>query len=151
MKFSPSTKGFYLAAIHGSNIPLDSVEITAEEHADLLEGQSQGKIITAGPSGVPYLADPAPPTQSQIIKQYENALDAHLDSVAKAHRYDDRKSFALRAGYIGPYQAEGVAFAQWMDACNVHAYALLQSVIAGTTPLPTIAEMLAALPEFDLP
>lgn len=151
MFFSKSTCGFYARDIHGANIPADAVEITTDEHAALLAGQSAGKIISADASGAPVLQDPPPPTTEQIIAQYEAALDAHLDGVAHLHRYDDRKSFALRAGFPGPYQAEGIAFAQWMDACNVLAYALLQSVIAGQTPMPTIEQMLAGLPEFALP
>jgi len=153
MKFSPSTKGFYLEAIHGDNIPSDAVEITNEEHAALLAGQSAGKIITAGPDGVPYLADPAPVvlTQEQEIAKYEAALDAHLDSVAQQHRYRDRVTFSLRAGYPGPYQAEGIAFAQWMDACNVQAFTLLGKVLAHTAQLPTIEDFIAGLPVFVKP
>jgi len=39
---SKSTRGFYDAAIHGDNMPADVVEITTEQHAALIEGQSQG-------------------------------------------------------------------------------------------------------------
>ena len=149
--YSASTGGFYESDINGDKIPPDSVEITSEYRWELVNAQSAEKIITADGSGYPILTAPPPPTQSQIIAQYESALDTHLDSVAKAYRYDDRKSFALRAAYPGPYQAEGLAFAQWMDDCNVQAYSLLQSVTAGETPKPTIEEMIAALPRFVLP
>lgn len=97
------------------------------------------------------LQAPPAPTIDQLIKQYESALDAHLDGVARQHRYDDRKSFALRAGYVGPYQSEGIAFAQWMDNCNVQAYALLGEVLDGTTSMPTIQAFIATLPVFVLP
>lgn len=150
MFYSKSTCGFYDRDFHGDNIPADAVEITASEHAALLEGQSQGKLIQADAKGKPVLADPPAPTQAQIIAQYESALDAHLDSVAQAHRYNDRFSFALRAGFAGPYQAEGVAFATWMDTCNVQAFALLQSVLDGAAELPTVEAFIAALPAFVL-
>ena len=42
----------------------------------------------------------------------------------------------LRAGYPGTFQAEGIAFAAWMDQCNALAYNLLAEVVAGTRPLP---------------
>ena len=42
MFYSKSTGGFYSRAIHGDNIPADAVEITDEEHRELLEGQSRG-------------------------------------------------------------------------------------------------------------
>lgn len=86
-----------------------------------------------------------------LAKRYEQRLDNHLDSVAQVNRYNDRFTFALRAGYTGPYQAEGIAFAQWMDACNVQAYTLLQSVLAGTVPAPTLDEFVAELPDFVMP
>lgn len=85
------------------------------------------------------------------IAKYEHALDSHLDNVARLHRYNDRFTFALRAGYVGPYQAEGIAFAQWMDACNVAAYALLQQVIAGTIEAPAPDAFIASLPAFVMP
>lgn len=151
MFYSATTGGFYDAAIHGENIPADAVEISEAAHAALIEGQANGKRIVAGKGGVPVLADPEPPTQEEVIKQYEAALDAHMDGVAKANRYDNRFTFALRAGYEGPYKAEGVAFAQWMDTCNVEAFALLNDVLAGKADLPTVEAFIAGLPEFVKP
>lgn len=91
------------------------------------------------------------PTDAQLIALYEGDLDLHLDTVARAHRYNDRFTFALRAGYPGPYQAEGIAFAQWMDDCNAQAYALLAAVEAGTAPLPSRTDFIAGLPALVLP
>lgn len=88
---------------------------------------------------------------SLLIDKYEAALDAHLDETALQHRYDNRFTFALRAGYEGPYKAEGVAFAQWMEACNTSFYTLLQEVTAGTRSRPTMAEFIASLPAFVKP
>lgn len=84
------------------------------------------------------------------IAQYESALDEHLDSVARLHRYDTRFTFALRAGFPGPYHDEAVAFATWMDACNVQAFTLLSEVQAGTATMPTIEVFIASLPGFVL-
>lgn len=67
MYYSKSTGGFYLPEIHGDNIPDDAVEITSEEHAALLAGQSSGKVITADASGAPVLTDPAPTPLSVLI------------------------------------------------------------------------------------
>lgn len=150
MKFCPSTNGFYLDSIHGASIPSDAVIITDAAYRALLDGQSLGKRIATGPDGFPVLLEPDAPSTEQIIAQYEAALDAHLDSVAHAHRYKDRFSFALRAGYPGPYHDEGAAFAAWMDTCNAQAFALLQSVQSGAAELPTIEAFISSLPEFVL-
>jgi hypothetical protein len=86
---------------------------------------------------------------SRHIAKYEAALDAQLDAVARRYRYDNRFTFALRAAYPGPWRADGIAFAQWMDACNVQAFTLLQEVMAGQAVLPSLADFIASLPEFQ--
>lgn len=90
-------------------------------------------------------------TPADIVADYERALDQHLDAAAQSRRYNDRFTFALRAGYPGPYHAEAVVFAAWMDDCNAQAYQLLQDVQAGTATLPTVEAFIAALPVLVLP
>ena len=94
---------------------------------------------------------PAPLTTEELVKVYEKALDDHMDAVARSHRYNDRFTFALRAGYPGPFHDEGIAFAQWMDALNADAYALLAAVQAGTAELPSVEEFIAGFDEFVKP
>ena len=80
MYYSESTGGFYSREIHGDNMPADVVEITTEEHAALLAGQSSGKRIVADPSGRPFLQDPPPMTEEQM-REAEIAQDkAYLAS-----------------------------------------------------------------------
>ena len=80
MYYSKSIRGFYDTAIHGDNMPADVVEITAEEHAALLEGQSQGKIISADKNGKPFLKDPPPPTAEELQAQKNAEARAYLAS-----------------------------------------------------------------------
>lgn len=82
MFYSQSTKGFYDPAIHGSNIPTDAVEITAERHAQLLTDQSAGATIQADVNGYPVAVFPPPPTLDQI----KAALCARIDAEADAAR-----------------------------------------------------------------
>lgn len=56
--YSKQTGGFYIREIHGDNMPADVVEITAEQHVALIEGQSNGKVITSDENGFPILIDP---------------------------------------------------------------------------------------------
>lgn len=82
MFYSKSTNGFYSREIHGDAIPSDAVEITAAEHAALLEGQSQGKLIQADAKGKPVLADPPAPTDEELasaIRAERNAKIAACD------------------------------------------------------------------------
>lgn len=78
--FSKKTGGFYNREIHGANMPTDVVEITDEEHAALLEGQSQGKLIDFDEAGYPFLAEPDPyvythqDVESQRLRAYADPL-----------------------------------------------------------------------------
>lgn len=63
--FSASTGAFYDDAFWVAPLPDDASEVSAEDHAALLEAASTGKIIQAGPDGAPVAVDaPAPPTET---------------------------------------------------------------------------------------
>lgn len=94
---------------------------------------------------------PPPPPPLPTLADFDAALTAHLDSTAQARRYDNRITCALRAGYVGPFQAEGQAFATWMDACNWQAYQVLAGVQSGDLSMPTVAEFIGDLPEMVWP
>lgn len=63
--YAASTNGFYSPEINGTDIPKDAVEITDEQWILLLEGQSNGKMITSDNAGNPLLKDLPPPTAGQ--------------------------------------------------------------------------------------
>jgi hypothetical protein len=83
--------------------------------------------------------------------EYTMALEDHYDAVAQQKRYDNRYTCALRAGYAGPFQAEGIAFAVWMDNCNAMAYQILADVLNGVRPAPTIEQLISELPTISWP
>lgn len=74
---SKSSRGFYTTEIHGENMPADVVEITDECHAELIEGQSQGKIIDWS-GEFPVLDDPIPPSSEEIAAQIRAKRDSLL-------------------------------------------------------------------------
>lgn len=80
-----------------------------------------------------------------------DVLNAHLNAVAGERRYDNRFTCSLRAGFAGPFQAEGVAFAAWMDQCNLVGYTIMAEVKAGQRAAPTPAELIAAMPIIEWP
>lgn len=153
MLYSKSTGGFYDRAIHGDNIPADVVEIAKDEHAALLAGQAEGKIIAADANGRPVLQDPPPPTIEQIVAGITSAVQSHMDAAAKARGYDDIKSAVTYADEpaVPRFQAEGQAFRAWRSLCWAKCYELLDEFQAGTRPLMTADEVIAALPELTLP
>lgn len=91
------------------------------------------------------------PTPDEIIKQYETALDTMLDGVAVSLTFKDRYSLIARAGYPNKWQQLAIAFGSWMDGINDQSWILLSEVLAGTKPMPTVAEYLALFPTFEVP
>jgi hypothetical protein len=79
-------------------------------------------------------------------KLLEIAVQKHLDKAAQAQGYDNIHSASIRAGYVGPFQAEGIKFASWMDSCWAKAYEVLAEVEANSRTIPTAEELVAELP-----
>lgn len=111
--------------------------------------------VDATTGGIGWLWDGTtltpPPVPAPTVEDYDAALTNHLDATAKTKRYDNRITCALRAGYTGPFQAEGQAFASWMDACNWQAYQVLAGVQSGALTMPTVEEFIADLPAMVWP
>lgn len=95
--------------------------------------------------GAALTPPPAPTPPPLTLADYDAALTAHLDAEAQTRRYADRVSCSVRAGYVGPFQAEGIAFAQWMDRQNQIAYQMLEDFMTGLIPQPTVEEFIASL------
>ncbi len=90
-------------------------------------------------------------TPEQIIEVFKAAIQNTLDDAARAKNYDDIVSACSYAGYPNVFQAEAIAFGQWRATVWAYGYGELDKVIAGTRPVPTIAEILAELPSLVLP
>lgn len=123
-------------------------EIGANYSTDVPDDAQHGWVLIDGvwQSPPPVITPPAPLTVDQFVA----GMDANFDAKAREKNYDNRITCALRAGYAGPFQAEGIAFAQWMDNSYAAAYQILAAVQAGERPAPTTtAALLAELPQFD--
>lgn len=111
MLYSKTTGGFYDPAIHGDNIPADAVEITVEQHAALIEGQSQGKRIVADAGGKPVLSDPPPLTLAELKAAKNDEINAERAKANSTTFEHGGKVFACDAlsrsdidgvnGYVG--------------------------------------------------
>lgn len=78
MFYSKLTGGFYSPEIHAT-MPSDVVEITVEQHQALIDGQSQGKVITSDKDGYPVLTDYVV-TPEQLAEQVKAEAQAYLAS-----------------------------------------------------------------------
>jgi len=92
-----------------------------------------------------------PPTPEQLLKAIERAIEKHMDEVAQSKRYDNRDSCRLYAGYVNPFQAEAIAFGQWVSACWVVSNQVQADVMNGLRTIPTPEEAVAVLPIMGWP
>ena len=99
MFYSKSNGGFYDSEIHGNAIPADAVEITVDEHAALLAGQSTGEVITADANGFPILSAPPPPTAAQLWTVYQGTAQAALTESDKTILRCGENSVAVPAAW----------------------------------------------------
>lgn len=130
MFYSKSTGGFYAESIHGARtvemittdpdtgktldcwnepnpdckIPADAVEITADDHAALMAGQSMGKRIVADINGSPVLADQPAPTPAQIWERIKVERDRRTETggymVGTKWFHSDQKSRSQQLGLM---------------------------------------------------
>lgn len=111
----------------------EAMGTSLDEYADMLANWVADYVL------------PAPPVLT--LEDFDRALTAHLDTTAQQRRYDNRITCMVRAGFPGPFQAEGQAFATWCDNCNAAAYQLLALVQQGKSPAPPSVEaFLSSLP-----
>lgn len=88
MLYSRSTKGFYLAEIHGDRIPHDAVEISDDVYSALIEGQSQGKVISTNADGIPFLDDAPTPNVADLILAKRRAIEVkRIEEEVKGFAY----------------------------------------------------------------
>lgn len=85
-----------------------------------------------------------------LCSAFKDAIQATLDDAARAKNYDDIVSACSYAGYPNAFQSEAIAFGQWRANVWAYGYSELDKVIAGTRPVPTIAEIITELPALVL-
>ena len=69
--------GFFIEGIH-PEIPTPSVAISTEVHAELLAGQSEGKVMAVGAGGEAVLLAPPPPSLEILANAARMKRDAEL-------------------------------------------------------------------------
>lgn len=105
MFYSKTTGGFYDTAIHGDAIPADAVEITAEQHAALLDAQASGKLIQADKSGKPVAVAPPPPTDAELAARIRSERDSLIAKTDWTQASDSPLPADAKAAYVTYRQA----------------------------------------------
>lgn len=140
----------YQDAVSKGFLPLDMSY--PDYNPDLQYCEDSGTIVDTenGTAKVNWVVKnlPMEVIEANLVKKYTKLVEDYMDRVARGKNYDDRKSCALRAGFNGPYQQEGIQFASWMDTCFNNLYIYLNKVKNGEKPIPTgFNDVLAELPD----
>jgi hypothetical protein len=117
--------------------------------ADDAETASLFNEVSTG-SVAEYIPPPPPPVEEQLAtltKQYQLAVQQHLDSTARSFGYDDMNSCGKYLRQSSPFYAECVALLDWCDAVWLFCYAELDKYTDPTT-VPSVDAFIASLPVY---
>ena len=96
--------------------------------------------------------EPPGPSDEETRKALTDAMQSHLDQTAQSRGYDGILSLCSYAtsanARFGPEGQAGVTF---RDAVWAYGYQIIAEVQAGTRPVPSAAELVAALPSIVWP
>lgn len=98
------------------------------------------------------VANPAPPapTPEEIIKGYEDAVQKHLDATAQSRDYDNTYTcLSYLSSTDEVWHHEANVFNAWRDQVWRKCHEVLNAVLSGTLPPPTVEELIALLPEIE--
>ncbi|MFU7365767.1 hypothetical protein ACM74C_08050 [Pseudomonas aeruginosa] len=147
--FDRSTRSEALPGIHLIDSP--SVVALPDDHP-YFAPLAPGMTVDFDADGLPVIVASAPLTEDQLIGEYTVAVQLEMDQRARLFGYDDIKTAVTYAEEpsVARFQDEGRAFRAWRSACWDHCYTLLATVKAGERELPSVAQLLAELPELGL-
>jgi hypothetical protein len=131
------------------NYNLNSKVYWFDTEADAAKYQPTAILITDEEAAI--LTAPPPPTPQEQLKAIEQAIEKHMDEVAQSKKYDNRDSCRLYAGYTNPFQAEAIAFGQWVAQCWVASNQAQADIANGLRTIPTPEEYIAELPTMGWP
>jgi hypothetical protein len=99
---------------------------------------------------------PPPPTPEEQLEAqkaaFTNAIQQRLDAFAQTRNYDGIMSAATYATSTNAkFRAEGQYAVEARDATWAAGYTILDAVLAGERPMPTLEEVMAELPPLEWP
>lgn len=90
--------------------------------------------------------------REKMLKSMTDIIQAHLDTFARTRNYDNIMSAATYATSTVPkFKAEGQYAVEARDATWAKGYEILDEVLSGQRPMPTIEEVIAELPVLAWP
>jgi hypothetical protein len=122
-----------------------------EDHrGSVIYNQTDGTtqtVVAIGPVPQGYALTPPPPTTAQQVAALEAAVQVYIDSKALAKGYDSANScISYLNSSNATWKADATAMNTWRDAVWTFCYNSKSAVSVGSIPMPTSAQLIAALP-----
>lgn len=97
------------------------LKITAEQHAELLQGQADGQVLALSESGYPMLVDPPKPSPeflASVERLWRDGQLAETDGVVSRHRdeLEESQETTLTAAQYAELQSYRRALRNWPEA-----------------------------------
>jgi hypothetical protein len=128
-------------------LPTDGlyIEVTEDVQANW-ENYDPNDDFTGVVLRPPYV--PPPPTFEQVAAALQSGVQQHLDTTAQSFGYDDLLAAASYADEPADavFEAEGKALRAWRSLAWRGCYTMFAEAAAGTIPVPTLDQVIAALP-----
>lgn len=97
-----------------------------------------------------FAPPPPEPTVEEILKGYEDAVQAHLDATAQSRDYDNTYTcLSYLSSTDEKWNRESNAFNAWRDQVWRKCHEILNAFMAEKIQQPTVEELLAQLPVID--
>ena len=123
---------------HSASIIKPDIDHSTQRHGE-------PSVAAVGPvATITYAVEPLP--VAEALGGLKARAESHMDEIAQARQWNDRYTVTARAGYVNPWQAEAIAFAQWMDSAYEYLITEQGKVVAGTRSMPTGDELIGELP-----
>lgn len=74
--YSVKKSTFYIDSVHKDTIPADAIEISTQKHKELIDGLSDGKLISLNSAGELILMESPKTTKSELLAPSKTALRA---------------------------------------------------------------------------
>ena len=110
--------------------------------------------VEQGYDGAWYLEGKAPtppaPTVEEILKMYEDAVQAHLDATAQSKGYDNTYTcLSYLSSTDEIWHRESNAFNAWRDKVWRKCHEIMNYALSGEITPPSVAELIQQLPVID--
>lgn len=141
-----------LSVIETRNLGPDPVGVKPGRVLPLVEVKPEGRLGGYADEIGAYQVTRTWSIVEPQIGEYQAAIEAHVDAVARERGYSSAVSCASYVSSTNPlWQAEAGTFIAWRDAAWVYAFAELASVQSGNRAVPTVDEFIAELPVIEWP